>query len=99
MHSCGVMNIECYYCHSLNFQAGRSFENGFNLCCLKGIVLVEAEGDKMCYSLAFQEHCWGIQKIEIIDTSRKIFDHKTVHLVSLRWAKKSNMLLAMVFMF
>jgi len=28
-----------------------------------------------------------------------MFDHKIPHLVSLRWVKKSDMLLAMVFMF
>lgn len=44
IHSCGAMNVECQFCHSLNFHAETSTDNYFKYCCHKGTVLLEDGG-------------------------------------------------------
>uniref|UniRef100_A0A7M4EDB4 Uncharacterized protein n=1 Tax=Crocodylus porosus TaxID=8502 RepID=A0A7M4EDB4_CROPO len=39
-YSCGLMNMVCQFCNSLNFQAERPSDGQFQSCCPKGKVIL-----------------------------------------------------------
>ena len=45
IHNCGLMNVECQFCHSLNFAEEKSSDNIFNYCCHKRTVLLDDENE------------------------------------------------------